>query len=40
MSPALGPTAWGILLALPLGLVGLAALAAQAALMLALRRAP
>ena len=40
MSPALSPTAWTILLALPLGLVGLAALAAQAALMLALRRAP
>ena len=40
VSPALGPTAWIILLLLPLALVGLAALAAQSALMVALRRAP
>lgn len=38
--PALSPTAWLILLLLPLALVALAALAAQGALMLALRRVP
>lgn len=39
VSPALSPAAWVILLLLPVALVGLAVLAAQAALMLALRRA-
>jgi cell division transport system permease protein len=38
--PALSPAAWTILLLLPVVLVGLAVLAAQGALMLALRRAP
>jgi len=38
--PALSATAWTILLLLPVALVGLAVLAAQGALMLALRRAP
>ena len=38
--PALSPSAWTILLLLPVALVGLAVLAAQSALMLALRRAP
>jgi cell division transport system permease protein len=40
LSPALGAGAWAILILLPLALVGLAVLAAQGALMLALRRAP
>lgn len=40
VSPALGPAAWAILLLLPVALVGLAVLAAQSALMVALRRAP
>lgn len=40
LSPALGPGAWAILILLPLALVGLAVLAAQSALLLALRRAP
>ena len=38
--PALSPTAWLILLLLPVALVGMAVLAAQSALMLALRRVP
>ena len=40
LSPTLGPGAWAILIMLPVAMVGLAGLAAQAALMLALRRAP
>lgn len=40
LSPTLGPAAWSILILLPVAMVGLAGLAAQAALMLALRRAP
>jgi len=40
VSPALSAGAWATLLLLPVALVGLAALAAQGALLLALRRAP
>jgi len=40
VSPALSAGAWATLLLLPVVLVGLAALAAQGALLLALRRAP
>ena len=38
LSPALSPSAWLVLLLLPVALVGMAVLAAQAALLLALRR--
>jgi len=40
VSPALSASAWVTLLLLPVGLVGLAVLAAQAALLVALRQAP
>ncbi|MBW8743253.1 MAG: cell division protein, partial [Sphingomonas sp.] len=40
VSPALSTGAWATLLLLPVALVGLSALAAQGALLLALRRAP